>query len=215
MTVSEKPESLAALVPERLTGKEHLLHDSKDLPLTVQDFWQWSASDLLSNLTRGRLAEFIVAHALGIDVKQGVRNEWGACDLRTEAGINVEVKASAYLQSWGQRRLSTIGWRAGPTREWLPATNQFSPEVRWQADAYVFALFDARKKGTTRDPLDVAQWRFFVVPGRALRAQTRKVSLTLQAVKRLGAGDGVGFDGLAAAVHAAHQVALEGDRSEA
>jgi len=37
------------------------------LPFGMEDFWRWSASDLLSNALRGVLAEFIVARALGID----------------------------------------------------------------------------------------------------------------------------------------------------
>ena len=46
--------------------------------------------------------------ALGIDVKQGVRTEWGACDLRTEAGINVEVQhheVRLLRDGYPQRRL--------------------------------------------------------------------------------------------------------------
>jgi len=66
-----------------------------------------SLSDLVSNATRGRLAEFIVAQALNVDTS-GVRDEWAAYDLLTSSGIKVEVKSAAYLQSWAQRRHSNI-----------------------------------------------------------------------------------------------------------
>ena len=38
----------------------------------VIDFWKWSVSDLVSNATRGRLAEFIVAKALKIKGLSGM-----------------------------------------------------------------------------------------------------------------------------------------------
>jgi len=38
------------------------------------------------------------AHALGVVATPRV--EWDAVDLRTDSGIGVEVKSSAYLRSW-------------------------------------------------------------------------------------------------------------------
>jgi len=43
------------------------------------------------------LAEYLVATVLGLN--QGVRNEWDAYDLETEAGLKIEVKSAAYIQS--------------------------------------------------------------------------------------------------------------------
>jgi hypothetical protein len=45
------------------------------------EFWQWSISDLVSNVSRGVLAEFIVAKALEINTVSNVRDEWAAYDL--------------------------------------------------------------------------------------------------------------------------------------
>lgn len=64
-------------------------------------------SDLVSNATRCRLAEYIVARALGISTA-GVRDEWAAYDLITPDGIRIEVKSAAYLQSWRQTALSKV-----------------------------------------------------------------------------------------------------------
>lgn len=66
---------LPPIKPVRKTGEEPLTDGAAPLGVTVGDCWAWIASDLLSNATRGRLAEFIVATALGVDV-YGVRNEW-------------------------------------------------------------------------------------------------------------------------------------------
>ena len=60
--------------PVRLkTGNEQLSATGK----TLLDFWRWNGSDLASNATRGVLAEFIVASALGIDLSVP-RIEWAA-----------------------------------------------------------------------------------------------------------------------------------------
>jgi hypothetical protein len=52
---------------------------------TLLDFWRWSASDLVGNVTRGTLAEFIVARALGSSTLNP-REEWAAYDLVTPEG---------------------------------------------------------------------------------------------------------------------------------
>lgn len=68
-----------------------------------QEFLAWAYDDLLANTTRGVLAEYIVARALGIgDTK---RLEWDRCDLYID-GVGVEVKSSACVQTWEQTRMS-------------------------------------------------------------------------------------------------------------
>src|ERR1700733_10963361 len=99
------------------TGQECLSHNGQPLKFTLLDFWKWSVSDILSNATRGRLAEFIVAMAVNIDITQ-VRDEWGAFDLITPNGIKLEIKSAAYLQSWFQRALSTISFSTKLARHW-------------------------------------------------------------------------------------------------
>jgi len=195
----EKPQPLEALTAPRLIGSEPLHDGERTLPLTVLDFWQWSASDLVSNLTRGRLAEFIVAHALGIDVRNSVRNEWDAFDLMTPDGVRVEVKASGYVQSWRQKQLSKVGWRIGPTRQWEANTGLMASDAGWHADVYVLALFHPKEKSSSLNPLDVSQWTFFVLPAGGVRERTWSSLLSLTAVASLG-GKTAGFEGLAGAV---------------
>jgi hypothetical protein len=159
---------LHPLVAGRKTGRE-LFHDgAAPLGFDVLSFWQWSASDLVSNALRGRLAEFLVAQALGI--ADGVRAEWDAYDLRTPNGLTIEVKSAAYLQSWAQKALSAISFDIAPTRFWDATTNKLATEVRRQANLYVFALLAHREKATI-DPMDVSQWEFFVLPAVVLNAR--------------------------------------------
>lgn len=187
MSRMEAPEGFAPLVPTRKTGGEKFTGAS----LTLLDFWRWSASDLVSNATRGILAEFIVAQALGLE--GGARAEWDAFDLlyptplRAEAaeGIKIEVKSASYLQSWFHHKLSAISFGIAPTRAWDATTNQMSQQLKRQADVYVFCLL-AHTHKPTLDPLDLSQWQFFVLPTRILneRMPTQK-SIGLASLKNL------------------------------
>lgn len=168
---------------------------------TVLAFWQWSASDLLGNTSRGVLAEYIVALALGVDVR-GTRNEWAASDLTTPDGVTVQVKSAAYLQSWYQRRLSTISFNVEPRRAWDPDTNTSSLVPKRHSDVYVFALLAHQDKKSV-NPLELSQWQFFVLPTGILDRRTRSQhSITLKSLQAL-AGGGLAFEQLKGAVHEA------------
>jgi hypothetical protein len=157
--------SLPALAVRRATGQERFRNGNAPLPFDLLSFWQWSASDLVSNALRGRLAEFLVAQVLGI--ADGVRAEWDSYDLRTPSGLTVEVKSAAYVQSWAQEAPSAICFDIAPTRYWDAASNVTEAEIRRQARVYVFALL-AHKDKATIDPLDVSQWSFYVLPTAVL-----------------------------------------------
>lgn len=152
---------LGKLEPLLKTGHEQLKFDNRPIKFSVLDFWRWSASDLMSNATRGLLAEFIVASAIGID-KVTVRDEWSAYDLQTATGIKIEVKSCAYLQTWQQRKLSSITFGIAETRELMTDTNTYATKLKRQADVYVFCLLHHQDKQTV-DPLNLDQWEFFVV----------------------------------------------------
>ena len=184
--------------PTLKIGREPLHGDGENLDCCVLDFWRWSTSDLLSNATRGRLAEFIVATALDVPVDQ-VRDEWSPYDLQTRQGITIEVKSAAYVQSWYQRQLSPITFRVPKTCAWDATTNTQKLEKRRQAQVYVFALL-AHTDQATIDPLNVSQWQFFVLPTTVLDSRTRSQhSITLPTLKKL-AGDSVGYYQLKAKV---------------
>src|SRR5436309_971470 len=83
--------------PELLSGSERF----DGIDANVLDFWRWAFSDLRENTTRGILAEYLVAKAVGDD--RGLRSSWDNFDVRATDGTTIEVKCSAFLQSWPQR----------------------------------------------------------------------------------------------------------------
>jgi hypothetical protein len=158
-------QSLDKLRVVRKTGAERFHANGCPFAFDVLGFWRWSSSDLVSNAMRGVLAEYLVACDIG--VADGTRMEWDAYDLKTPGGVKVEVKSAAYLQSWKQTRLSTICFDIRSTVGWDASTNVFGPERKRQADVYVFALLKHQEKATL-DPLNVAQWDFYVLPTTVL-----------------------------------------------
>jgi len=166
------------------SGAESLHANGKPLPFTLLDFWRWSTSDLVSNVTRGRLAEFIVATALGIPVS-GVRDEWSAWDLTTPEGVRVEVKSAAFVQSWHQQHSSIISFRVPKTRAWDADTSRQATLAQRQAQVYVFAVL-AHPEKPTIDPLDIEQWEFWVAPTASLDSRKRSQhSITIPSLAKL------------------------------
>jgi hypothetical protein len=127
---------------------------------------------------RGVLAEYIVGLALGC--VDGTRLEWDATDLRTRQGLRVEVKSSAYLQSWHQERLSMISFDIKPALGWNATTNITAVERARQADVYVFCVLRPTDKATV-DPLDVDQWDFYIM-------STNQLNAAVGAQKRISLG---------------------------
>ena len=125
---------------------------------------------MLGNALRGVLAEFIVAST--IDVLESPREEWDAYDLITKSGLKIEIKSSAYLQSWNQTELSKIIFGIQPTVLW-DENNKRSEEAKRQADVYVFCVL-AHKDKSTVNPLDLSQWEFYVLDTKVLNDKVPK-----------------------------------------
>lgn len=136
---------------------------------SLLDFWRWAHSDIIGNSERGRLAEYIVAMALGIDSE--FRMEWDSYDLITDNGIKIEVKSSGYLQTWGQKKLSIISFGIQPTKNWDSETNIYSTDFKRRADIYVFAVFNS-KNVETANPLNMDQWEFYVLSTEELNKKS-------------------------------------------
>lgn len=154
-----------AIEPKFYQGDEPFCTANGDTFASLVDYWRWAHSDLIGNVERGHLAEFLVACALGI--QQRGRMEWDAYDLLSPEGISVEVKSSGYLQSWGQDRLSSISFRIPPTHAWDHEANEYERELRRQAKVYVFCVHHHTEQETL-NPLDMSQWDFYVAPTRLL-----------------------------------------------
>ena len=157
--------SLPLVRPCLRSEKERFMEAGKDLDMSLLDFWQWQGSNLLDNALRGILAEFLVARALNCN--KAPRVEWDGCDCRTPEGLRVEVKSSAYIQSWGQKQPSRISFDIAPKQAWNAATNGYSSERKRHSDVYVFCLY-AHTDQESANPLDLSQWKFYVLPTRAL-----------------------------------------------
>ncbi len=163
------------------------------LDATVLDFWRFAMSDLRMNNLRGYLAEFLVAKAVKAT---SPRVEWDAYDVLAPDGTRIEVKSSAYMQVWDQRRPSAIRFTGLTGRTWDPRKGE-SPEATFNADVYVFAVQTAQSHDEY-DVLDVDQWAFYVVPRKTLEDLGYK-SISLNALEQITDGP-TRYAGLAAAI---------------
>ncbi|WP_246531094.1 hypothetical protein [Streptomyces bathyalis] len=160
----------------RRSGEEPLEADG-EVQGVLLDFWRWSCSDLANNTMRGVLAEYIVALALG--AASGTRMEWDSVDIRTREGWRVEVKSSAYLQSWAQSKKSSISFSIGATFGWNQQTGEYLAERSRRSDAYVFCLLQHQHKQSL-DPLNIDQWDFYVLATEVLdKACPEQKTITL------------------------------------
>lgn len=149
------------------------------LDATVQDFWRFAMSDLRMNNLRGYLAEFLVARAVGAVAQ---RKEWEPYDVLAPDNTRIEVKSSAYLQVWDQRRPSRISFSGLTGRTWTPQDGE-APAPTFNADVYVFAVQTALTHDEY-DPLDIGQWSFYVV-GRTVLEELGYRSIGLASLERL------------------------------
>jgi len=148
--------SLSAIHTTKKSGEEKFYFNDKKLPIDVLSFWQWSSSELLGNALRGVLAEFIVAST--IDVLDNPREEWDAYDLQTKNGLKIEIKSSAYLQSWEQKKLSNISFGIQPTGD-----SQSNSTIKTRkSDIYIFCVLAHTDKESV-NPLDLSQWDFYLL----------------------------------------------------
>lgn len=145
---------------QRLSGKETFIDKDGELGFHVLDFWQWSCSDLVTNVERGKLAEFIVASALGLT--RNIAQTWGAYDILSEEGIKIEVKSSSYIQSWNQSKLSPLSFNIAPTKAFDDTIGMYEEEKRRQSDVYVFCAH-VHKDQNTVCMTDLRQWEFYVI----------------------------------------------------
>ena len=144
----------------RKTGREEFVINGYSAGHLLVDYWAWAYSDLVNNVDRGKLAEFIVASALGM--ADGVSATWDKFDILYN-GSGIEVKSSSYLQSWAQERESYIGFAVRPTMAPIGNTATYDNERKRQSDVYVFCLLKHKDK-LTLDALNLDQWEFYVVP---------------------------------------------------
>lgn len=152
--------------------------------ISPNKFWEWAYSDFMSNSLRGVLAEFIVALTLGCTNTK--RTEWDAYDILAERGLKIEVKTSAYLQSWSQTRFSNIRFDIGRKKAWDAKNNSSSEVALRSSDIYVFCVF-ASTDIDKANPLDLDQWFFLVCPTQVLEEKLpNQKTIGLASLEALG-----------------------------
>ena len=177
--------------------------------MNKQQFWEWASDDLFMNTTRGVLAEYIVATALGIaDTK---RVEWANHDLVldevvidgvTVKDVGVEVKSAAYVQAWEQARPSQITFSVRAAHIWDESSKTRADSAARSADVYVFCVLEGQDKASIK-PLDVGHWTFYVLSTSELAQHvgTRR-TIGLRRLKEICAGP-IAYGGLESAVRRA------------
>ena len=170
--------------------------------IDAPDFWKWAFSDFMSNALRGVLAEYIVATAVGC---VSPRTEWDAYDLVTEDDLKIEVKSSAYLQAWEQKKHSAIRFDIAPKKSWDAKTNTASAEAVRSAGIYVFCVFSETNRSIAA-PLNLDQWFFLVCSTRLINERLgAQKSVGIETLEQLGL-ERLPFEQLAGAVHRAHRL---------
>lgn len=177
-------EGLPQKKSHQKSGSEPFVIDGQPLDFNLKNFWEWAASDLVDNTWRGVLAEYLVARALGINCDV-IRNGWGPVDLISPAGVTIQVKSAAFLQAWYQKQPSRISFSIKAHRAFDAETNSLSEKPQRVGQVWVFALL-AHEDKSTLNPMDLAQWQFYVVPKDVLDGYQRSQhSITLQSLRRL------------------------------
>lgn len=173
----------SAIETSRKTGSEEILGSTSKN--TLLNFWQWAYSDIVGNTERGSLAEYLVALACNIDQK--VRVSWDSYDLEFPNGVKIEVKSSAYLQSWKQKEYSKPIFGIRKTKSWDYIENLYREEIKRQADVYVFALL-SHKQMETLNPLDTSQWEFYILKTELIDHEMKdRKQISLEKIKELNA----------------------------
>lgn len=145
------------------------LNPNQQIPLTgqtVQDFWAWGFSDLLTNISRAVFAGWIVGSAL--DAVGGIRPVWAYYDL-DYAGAKIEVKSMAHIRNWKRPERVQNSFDIKATGADFPVEEGADPgpdtqyyydvEKKRRADVYVFAIY-AERDPARLDPLNIEAWEF-------------------------------------------------------
>lgn len=181
---------------------------------TVEDFWAWAFSDVLSNINRAVFAEWLVGSALGC--VNGIRPIWAPWDLEYKEA-RIEVKSTSYHQNWKRSAKSRGSFDIKATSADFPtdpavpvgpeAEYYTDPEIKRRAEAYVFAYY-AEQDPAQVDPLNVCGWLFYVLSTSEVEEyfdEQDKVALSRvqKVAKEVGGDEGVRYGHLRAAVDAA------------
>jgi hypothetical protein len=164
---------------------DELLNSDLKLEGKLLDFLSWAYSDLCDDVNKGIFAEWLVAKILGI--KSHRRYLWANSDLETSSGVRIEVKASAYWQSWkalnpdgSLKDLSKviiqpdnkIRFGGLVARDTIDNSKQEFGSLK--SDYYCFC-FHTEKNYEAWNAMDISKWEFYLVAAKDIK--TKSVSL--------------------------------------
>ena len=171
-------------------GSEKLTFQTTELGSSILDFWSWAYSDLIHNVNRGAFAEFIVREAM--NAQSGItpprtdfRVSMDAYDLLSPDGIRVEVKSSAYIQSWESEHPARLSFRIAPAKA-LDEFGNYSANSKHarHSDVYVFCIWTAMSR--EQNILDLSLWDFYVIATKTLdRKVPNQKTITFQSLMAL------------------------------
>ena len=176
---------------------EMFVHNGKAC-FSVLDFWRYSFSQL-ENLG-DRIAEFLVAKALGIDKAENV-NYWTAYDMAYR-NKRIEVKSTSYVHPWNTRVSRVRMFSIEPTNNsyWGNSIDGDNSErtMSRQSEVYVFCL-NSNEDIRNNNPLNIDDWIFYVVPTYEINIYCQdnpnQKKISLNVVRRMSK-NGVSFDGI-------------------
>lgn len=172
---------------EQLMGMPGL--DNVQLPKLL-DFWKWAFSDLSVDHLKGIFAEWMVGVLLGLSLEKKHRIDFANSDHFLPDGRGIEVKATAYWQSWRMidekgkplskpfdpTPLSKIRFRGLLAHKSSGTSNAVGDRV-YKSDIYVFC-FQKEKNPIRWNALDLSQWEFYVARKEDLqKLGTHSISL--------------------------------------
>lgn len=189
---------------QRLAGDE--VFSGGEADMTVLDFWQWAYSSLNANVERGKLAEYLVARAVGVAGAPHVQEAWGDWDVLAPDGTKIEVKCSSYIQDWDQNDYSRIVFGGLKARE-LYYSEAVKPaaeisDANYKADIYVLALQHHREHASF-SVRDLGQWTFYVLTRDELRDVARDAKSVSIATLIKGGVAGVPYSDLCESIRTA------------
>lgn len=179
------------------SGEERLINNGQEMPFSMLNFWQWGYSNLLHNMHRGKIAEYIVKCALeqgGINTNREDGTGIEPWDLdgpqipsQNNRQARVEVKSAAFVQIWEIKHPDRSNFTIAPAvmPDETGDYNEGAPRQR-NNDVYVFTVYTATDK--EQNILDLSLWEFYVLPTYRLEADKRlcnQKTISLKAVRKL------------------------------
>lgn len=164
--------------------------------LGIGDFWSWAFSDLSDDDLKGIFAEWLVIRLLGHESIRRV--SWANSDIILGDGLRVEIKATAFWQSW---KVIAEDGTVKPKTEWSRISNErdikFSglrardsvvvnksnEAPRYKSDIYVFC-FEHERDYDRWNALDLSQWEFYIVTCKNLSVLNAS-SISLRKLREL------------------------------